>query len=96
MTGAHDLRCASLTRAEGHAPLGTAGDHRGYLLVDWPLPRPSDIGDVPELAPVHEQGARLGVQVQPVAPPGAGLRLALDEARKHHDEPVLRDVRRVA
>ncbi|HKY65038.1 MAG TPA: hypothetical protein VJM49_01645, partial [Acidimicrobiales bacterium] len=65
---AHDLRCASLVRAEGHAPLGTAGHNPGYLLVDWPLPWPKDIGAVPELEAVHDLAAPLGVRVQAVAP----------------------------
>lgn len=63
-----DLRCASLVRGEGHAPVGTAGYNPGYLLVDWPLPWPEDIGAVPELEAVHDLAAPLGVRVQAVVP----------------------------
>lgn len=68
MTDTHELRCAPLVRAEGHAPVGTAGDNPGYLLVDWPLPWPKDIGAIPELAAVHQRAAALGVRVQAVVP----------------------------
>jgi hypothetical protein len=72
------LRCATVAREEGLLPLGTAGHHRGYLLVDWPLPWPKDLGDVPELAPLYEALEGTGIRLQGVVPaPGDDRTLVL-------------------
>jgi hypothetical protein len=43
------VRCSDWARAEGIDPIGTSGSYDGYLLVEWPLPWPRDLGDVEEL-----------------------------------------------
>lgn len=63
-----DLRCADWMRADGADPIGTAGSYAGYLLVEWPLPWPRDIGEVPELAPVVRAIEGTGVRLQGLVP----------------------------
>lgn len=57
------IRCAEWTRAQGLDPIGSAGSYQGFLLVDWPLPWPRDVGEIPPLAPLaadlKAQGTRL-------------------------------------
>lgn len=50
----HDaaFRCSPWTQAQGVDPIGSAGAFDQLLLVEWPLPWPADVGDVPELAAV--------------------------------------------
>jgi hypothetical protein len=72
-----DLRCSAVARAEGFQTVGTAGDQRGFLLVDWPLPWPADIADIAELAPVHDAARRAGVRVQAVVSHGGTARVVL-------------------
>jgi hypothetical protein len=45
-----DLRCSPWTLAQGVDPIGTAPVFDHLLLVEWPLPWPSDIGEIPALA----------------------------------------------
>ncbi len=45
-----ELRCSPWTRAQRVDPIGSAGRFDQLLLVEWPLPWPSDVGDVPMLA----------------------------------------------
>jgi hypothetical protein len=71
------LRCNEVAREAGLAPLGTAGDHAGFLLVDWPLPWPADVGEIPELEPVHAAAKAAGVRVQAVVPRGGTARVVL-------------------
>jgi hypothetical protein len=66
------LRCAVVTRAGAVDPVGTAGSYAGYLLVEWPLPWPRDIGDIAELAPLHEALASTGIRLQALVPLDAG------------------------
>lgn len=72
-------RCSGFARAEDLGPAGTAGSYRGYVALDVPLPWPSEITDVPEIAPAAAALAAAGVRVQGVAPdPGrspAGRRM---------------------
>ena len=71
-------RCASVAHEMGLAPLGTAGHHRGFLLVDWPLPWPADLGDVAELAALKAALKGTGVRLQGVVPaPGDDRRVVL-------------------
>jgi hypothetical protein len=44
------LRCAPWTQAQGVDPIGSAGTFDQLLLVEWPLPWPADVGDIPALA----------------------------------------------
>lgn len=52
MTSTSDLACSALARRLGRDPIGSAGHYRGYLLVEWPLPWPRDLGEVPALSGV--------------------------------------------
>lgn len=48
----HDpaYRCSPWTQAQGVDPIGSAGAFDQLLLVEWPLPWPADVGDIPLLA----------------------------------------------
>ena len=48
----HDpaFRCAPWTQAQGVDPVGSTVQLDHLLLVEWPLPWPADVGDIPELA----------------------------------------------
>src|SRR5687768_4046226 len=50
----HDAayRCSPWTQAQGVDPIGSAGAFDQLLLVEWPLPWPSDVGEVPALAEI--------------------------------------------
>jgi hypothetical protein len=65
------LRCAAVTRAAGVDPVGTAGTYAGYLLVEWPLPWPRDIGAVDELSRLSEPLGAAGVRLQALVPADA-------------------------
>lgn len=65
---ATSLRCADVIRAAGVDPIGTAGSYDGYLLLEWPQPWPRDLGEVAELAPVHEALAGTGLRLQGLVP----------------------------
>ncbi|MEO6318298.1 MAG: sucrase ferredoxin [Acidimicrobiales bacterium] len=43
------LRCSIWTRAQGVDPIGTAGRFDAVLLVEWPLPWPPDVAEIPAL-----------------------------------------------
>jgi hypothetical protein len=62
------LRCAPWARAEQVDPIGTAGSQSGFLLVEWPLPWPRDIGEIPELAPVLAALRGTGIRIQGLVP----------------------------
>ena len=61
-------RCSAGAREEHVEPIGTAGSYAGYLLVEWPLPWPKDIADVPELEPVVAACAAQGYRLQGLVP----------------------------
>ena len=65
-----DLRCSPWTRAAGVDPIGTAGTHDRFLLVESPLPWPSDVSEIPALAAAA--GADRRVRVLAVVPGGGG------------------------
>jgi hypothetical protein len=46
------FRCSPWTRAQGVDPIGSAGQLDQLLLVEWPLPWPADVADIPELADI--------------------------------------------
>jgi len=46
-----ELRCATWTKAQGVDPIGSAGRFDALLLVEWPVPWPADVSDIPALAP---------------------------------------------
>lgn len=59
-----DLRCSTYSRTAGIDPIGTAGCYRGYLLVEWPLPWPRDLSEIPALAPVAAAASGAGLRLQ--------------------------------
>jgi hypothetical protein len=63
------LRCRDLAVGLGTDPIGTAGSSVGYLLVEWRLPWPEDVGLVGELARLVELTQAVGVRVQLIVPP---------------------------
>jgi hypothetical protein len=74
---ASDWRCSDFTRAEGVDPVGTAGVHDAFFLVETPLPWPAEALDAPLLAPlvplVQAAGARgHDARVQAVVPHAEG------------------------
>lgn len=70
-----DLRCSAWSRQQGIDPVGTAGSYGGYLLVEWPLPWPPDLGEIDELAPLAARASSAGVRLQGlVARPGSASR----------------------
>jgi hypothetical protein len=67
------VRCAAWAREEGVDPIGTAGTFNGYLLVEWPLPWPPDLSEIPELAPLVARLRGTNIRLQGLvsdAPPG--------------------------
>ena len=61
---ATNLRCSAWTYQHHVDPIGTAGTYAGYLLVEWPLPWPHDLSEVPELAPLVSALAGTGIRLQ--------------------------------
>src|SRR5687768_10851849 len=61
------FRCSPWTKAQGVDPIGSAGAFDALLLVEWPLPWPHDVSDVPQLAAAS---AAPGVRVMMVVPQG--------------------------
>jgi hypothetical protein len=70
------IRCSSYSRAAGLDPIGSVGAYDGYLLVEWPLPWPSDIAVLPELGAITGwlKGSRIRLQAL-VPTGGSGLRI---------------------
>src|SRR5689334_24555585 len=68
-THPHDpaFRCSPWTQAQGVDPIGSAGSFDALLLVEWPLPWPNDVADIPELA---EAARHPGARVMIVVPQG--------------------------
>jgi len=64
----NSLRCAVVSREEGFVPLGSAGDYRGFLLVDWPLPWPSKLEQAPGIEPIVAALKGTGIRLQGVVP----------------------------
>ena len=63
----HDpaYRCSPWTQAQGVDPIGSATAFDALLLVEWPLPWPHDVSEIPELAAAS---AAPGVRVMAVLP----------------------------
>ena len=62
------IPCAQWARAQEIDPVGTAGSHAGYVVVEWPLPWPRDAADVPALDAVREVVAGRGFRIQLLVP----------------------------
>lgn len=72
-------------RALGVDPVGTAGDGRGYLLVDVALPWPREVSAMAGLGPVLAAADAAGLRVQATVPtPGAGHRVVAHRHRREH------------
>jgi hypothetical protein len=64
--GTGSVLCADWTRNQGVDPVGSAGNYSGYLLIEWPLPWPRDIADVPELEQICIAANRRGIRIQAI------------------------------
>jgi hypothetical protein len=72
----HDpaFRCAPWTRALGVDPIGSAPELDALVLVEWPLPWPQDVSEIPELsAATGVPGLRVMTVVPQSADRGDGL-----------------------
>ena len=47
---AEDFRCSPWTHRQGVDPVGSASPFDALFLVEWPLPWPKDVSEIPELA----------------------------------------------
>lgn len=69
-----ERRCAPWTFAQGVDPIGSAGALDQLLLVEWPLPWPADVSEIPALAAVAaDPRARLMTVVPRADEAGDGL-----------------------
>ncbi|MGH9078283.1 MAG: sucrase ferredoxin, partial [Acidimicrobiales bacterium] len=66
--GGASWACARWARAEGVDPIGTAGSHQAYLLVEWPLPWPADLAEVPDIAALGPRLQAAGARLQGLVP----------------------------
>ena len=76
-----DFRCSPWTQAQGVDPIGSAGTYDQLLLVEWPLPWPSDVSEIEALAPAAADPRARTMLVVPRAEALAG-----DDGRRvvHH------------
>ena len=56
--------CSEWALSQQLDPAGTAGNYKGFLLVEQPLPWPADASSVPELAGVSELASSAGLRLQ--------------------------------
>jgi hypothetical protein len=91
------LRCAALARSDGYRAAGTAASAAAFVLVEAPLPWPSDIGDHPLLAPlgrvVKPRRGRLQALVPDGTTPGHATRVIVYRGPDGPDGPFARYVR---
>ncbi len=66
--------CAQWARDHAVQPIGTAGAYAGFVLLEWPLPWPRDVGEIAELRPLAGEAAAAGLRVQLLVPDGEGDR----------------------
>lgn len=85
------LRCAALARSDGYRAAGTAASAAAFVLVEAPLPWPSDIGDHPLLAPLapvlKPHGGRLQALVPDGTTPGYATRVIVYRRPSGPDGP---------
>lgn len=60
-----EFRCAPWTQRQNVDPIGSAGSFDAFLLVEWPLPWPHDVSEIPALA---QAAAHPGAQLMTVVP----------------------------
>ncbi len=66
------MLCSSWAREQQLDPIGSAGSYQGFLLVEWPLPWPRDLGEDPALAPVAAAARAAGMRLQGLVPAAGG------------------------
>ncbi len=87
----HDpqFRCAVWTQAQSVDPIGSAESFDAMILVEWPLPWPHDVSEIPALATAARAP---GVRVMAVVPQhdhtGDGLRRVVHRRRVRTNELV--------
>ncbi|HET9058620.1 MAG TPA: sucrase ferredoxin [Acidimicrobiales bacterium] len=62
--------CSEWSRSQGLHPVGTAGHYNGFLLVEQPLPWPSDVASIDVLRPLSDLCAQHNYRLQAVVRPG--------------------------
>jgi hypothetical protein len=94
MTTATDLHCRALAQALDVDPIGTAGSYDTFVLVEAPLPWPSDIGQLPHFADLARRlrdavgRTGLAVRLQALVPDGGdGATRRVVVHRVHEDRP---------
>lgn len=68
ITESPPVRCAAWIREQEVDPIGTAGSYAGYLLIEWPLPWPRDLSEIPDLAPIIAALKGTGIRLQGLVP----------------------------
>lgn len=68
MVEVDDFRCSTWNRALRVDPIGSAGQYEGYLVVEWPLPWPTDVAETPELHDVAAAARRVRIRLQAAVP----------------------------
>jgi hypothetical protein len=58
--------CTDWARGQRLDPIGTAGYYQGFVLVEQPLPWPTDVGQVPELSGVARLAAQADMRFQAI------------------------------
>ena len=66
------MLCSAWAREQQLDPIGSAGSYQGFLLVEWPLPWPRDLGEDPALAPVAAAARAAGMRLQGLVPAAGG------------------------
>jgi hypothetical protein len=77
-----EFRCSPWTRAQGVDPIGSAGAFDQLLLVEWALPWPADVSDVPALAEAAADPQARVMMVVPRADDAADGRLRVVHHRR--------------
>ena len=72
---AEDFRCAPWTQRQGVDPVGSASPFDALLLVEWPLPWPKDVGEIPALAEAAADPRAMVMAVVPRQPDDALARV---------------------
>jgi hypothetical protein len=64
------VRCAPWTREHEIDPIGSIGSFGSYLLLEWPLPWPSDFNSIPELQHLSPMLKTANCRLQGLVPEG--------------------------
>jgi hypothetical protein len=86
--------CSDWAKSQRLGPIGSAGYYDGFLLVEQPLPWPSDVSEMPELVEVAKvaHGARLRLQALARATrPGAGGPAAAEGSGEEASQTAVTD-----